>query len=91
MYTQKNPRPFSRGSLENESEREAYFISSAWRARLISRVILRWKWAGMPVKNVSKTPLVSGQWQRKGSGFDLVITQNETAPDIPVGGTLELL
>src|SRR5437016_1693464 len=24
------------------------------------------KWAGMPVKNVTKTPLVSGQWQRKG-------------------------
>jgi branched-chain amino acid transport system substrate-binding protein len=49
------------------------------------------RWSGMPIKNVSKTPLVSGQWQRKGSGFDLVITQNETAPDIPVGGTLELL
>jgi branched-chain amino acid transport system substrate-binding protein len=48
-------------------------------------------WSGQPVKNVSKTPLVSGQWQRKGDTFDLVITQNETAPQIPVGGKLELL
>ena len=49
------------------------------------------RWSGGPVKNVSKTPLVSGQWQRKGNTFDLVITQNETAKNIPVGGKLELL
>jgi branched-chain amino acid transport system substrate-binding protein len=49
------------------------------------------KWAGMPVKNVTKTPLVSGQWQRKGDSFNLVITQNMTAPQIPVGGKLDLL
>src|SRR5438046_1191825 len=42
------------------------------------------RWTGQPVKNVTKTPLVSGQWQRKGNTFDLVITQNETAPPIPV-------
>ena len=24
------------------------------------------KWGGQPVKNVTKTPLVAGQWQRKG-------------------------
>jgi branched-chain amino acid transport system substrate-binding protein len=49
------------------------------------------RWSGGPVKNVTKTPLVSGQWQRKGNAFDLVITQNETAKNIPVGGKLELL
>jgi branched-chain amino acid transport system substrate-binding protein len=42
------------------------------------------RWAGQPVKNVSKTPLVSGQWQRKDNAFDLVITQNQTASQIPV-------
>jgi branched-chain amino acid transport system substrate-binding protein len=46
------------------------------------------KWTGQPVKNVTKTPLVAGQWQRKGGAFDLVITENKTAPDIPVGGKL---
>src|SRR5438128_11533873 len=49
------------------------------------------KWTSQPVKNVTKTPLVAGQWQRKGDRFDLVITTNKTAPEIPVGGQLQLL
>jgi branched-chain amino acid transport system substrate-binding protein len=49
------------------------------------------KWSGQPVKNVSKTPLVAGQWQRKGDKFELVITANKPAPEIPAGGKLELL
>ena len=49
------------------------------------------KWTGAPVKNVTKTPLVAGQWQRTGDKFDLVITANKTAPEIPVGGKLNLL
>jgi branched-chain amino acid transport system substrate-binding protein len=49
------------------------------------------KWTGQPVKNVTKTPLVAGQWQRKGSEFELVITENKSAPQIPVGGKLEVL
>ncbi len=48
-------------------------------------------WTGLPVKNVSKTPLVAGQWQRRGGAFELVITANKPAPEIPVGGKLELL
>jgi branched-chain amino acid transport system substrate-binding protein len=49
------------------------------------------KWSGQPVKNVTKTPLVAGQWQRKGDKFELVITTNKPAPEIPTGGTLQLL
>src|SRR5437868_11630816 len=49
------------------------------------------QWTGKPVKNVTKTPLVAGQWQRKGDKFELVITANRPAPNIPVGGKLELL
>ena len=48
-------------------------------------------WNGQPVKNVSKTPLVAGQWQRRNGAFELVITANKPAPEIPVGGELELL
>jgi len=33
----------------------------------------------------------SAQWQRKADKFDLVITANKTAPNIPVGGELQLL
>ncbi|UXT61261.1 ABC transporter substrate-binding protein (plasmid) [Agrobacterium fabrum] len=43
-------------------------------------------------KNVAKTPLVGGQWRRKGDGsFDLVIVENANAPEIPLGGKLEAL
>lgn len=44
-----------------------------------------------PVPNVTKTPLVAGQWQKSGDGTDLVITNNAAAPNIPLGGELKLL
>ncbi len=46
---------------------------------------------GGPFMNVSKTPLVGGQWRHVNKQFryDLVITANETAPIIPVGGKME--
>ena len=37
-------------------------------------------------KNVAKTPLVGGQWRYKDGKYDIVITDNKTAPAIPVGG-----
>ena len=49
------------------------------------------EWTGVPVKNVTKTPLVAGQWQKGPNGFDLVICENATAPEIPVGGQLQLI
>ena len=44
-----------------------------------------------PVPNVTKTPLVAGQWQKTGDAMDLVITNNAAAPTIPLGGELKLL
>lgn len=42
-----------------------------------------------PVPNVSKTPLVGGQWG-KGTDFkyEMVIVENKLAPEIPTAGTL---
>jgi branched-chain amino acid transport system substrate-binding protein len=51
------------------------------------------KWGGAgPFKNVSKTPLVLGQWN-KGTKYkvELSIVNNEAAKNIPTGGTLRLL
>lgn len=48
-------------------------------------------WSNGPVKNVTKTPLVAGQWQREGDGFDLKIVANDPAPQIPLTGELTLL
>jgi branched-chain amino acid transport system substrate-binding protein len=49
------------------------------------------KWSGKPVKNVSKTPLVAGQWRKRGSGFELVICEDTTAPNIKAQDKLRLL
>ena len=48
-------------------------------------------WSNGPINNVTKTPLVAGQWQRDGDTFDLKIVANATAPNIPINGELKLL
>jgi len=54
---------------------------------------LAWDGAGLPpfaAKNVAKTPLVGGQWRLKDvGGYDLVIVDTQTAPNIPTGGKME--
>jgi branched-chain amino acid transport system substrate-binding protein len=56
---------------------------------------LQWNGADLPpfaAKNVAKTPLVGGQWRIKdGNTYDIVITDNRTAPAIPAGGKLEAI
>jgi branched-chain amino acid transport system substrate-binding protein len=51
-----------------------------------------WNGANLPpfaAKNVAKTPLVGGQWRIKdGNKYDIVITDNRTAPAISVGGKM---
>lgn len=47
--------------------------------------------ANGPVPNVTKTPLVAGQWQNTGDSLELLITNNAAAPNIPKGGELKLL
>lgn len=48
-------------------------------------------WSKGPIDNVTKTPLVAGQWQRQGGGFELRIVANSPAPEIPLTGELKLL
>ena len=54
------------------------------------------KWGGQgPFKNVSKTPLVLGQWVKAPAGsknkVELVIVNNEASPNIPTGGKVSPL
>jgi branched-chain amino acid transport system substrate-binding protein len=68
-------------------------VRDAVAATAIDSVVGPVKWGGQgPFKNVSKTPLVLGQWV-KGSKYkvELVIVNNEAAKNIPAGGTLKLL
>lgn len=47
-------------------------------------------WTSGPVANVSKTPLVGGQWRLQSDGtYDIVIVSNSEAPQIPLGGKME--
>ena len=68
-------------------------IVDAIKSTSLSTIVgpVGWSGSGNPVPNVSKTPLVAGQWQRGGSGFELVITNNKEYPSIPVGGSLKLI
>lgn len=48
-------------------------------------------WSKGPINNVTKTPLVAGQWQKEGDAFDLKIVANSAAPEIPLTGELKSL
>ncbi|GKX32878.1 MAG: ABC transporter substrate-binding protein [Rhizobiaceae bacterium MnEN-MB40S] len=48
-------------------------------------------WSVGPVKNVTKTPLVGGQWQKGDNGLNLEIVANATAPEVPVTAEMQLL
>jgi branched-chain amino acid transport system substrate-binding protein len=56
---------------------------------------IAWNGANLPpfaAKNVAKTPLVGGQWRLKsGGGYELVVVENATAPNIPLGGKMEAI
>jgi branched-chain amino acid transport system substrate-binding protein len=72
--------------LEDEAS-----VIEAIRGSSLATIVGTVDWSKGPVKNVSKTPLVAGQWQKKGDMFELVITTNPQAPEIPVTGELVLL
>ena len=66
-------------------------ILEAIRLTKVGTVVGPVDWSTGPVPNVTKTPLVAGQWQKGANGFDLVITTNNSAPFIPTTGELKLL
>ena len=66
-------------------------IVEAIKSTNLNTIVGSVNWSGKPVKNVSKTPLVAGQWQKGASGYELVVTNNQTASNIPVNGKLKLL
>jgi branched-chain amino acid transport system substrate-binding protein len=64
-------------------------------ATKLDTIVGRIAWGGdnlppFAAKNVAKTPLVGGQWRfKEGGGYDLVITDNKTAPDIPAASKMQ--
>src|SRR5690606_8900563 len=74
-----------------DDPKDAEAVATAIAATKLDTIVghVEWNGADLPpfaVKNVCKTPLVGGQWRLKdGGGYDLVITDNKTAPEIPTG------
>jgi branched-chain amino acid transport system substrate-binding protein len=67
-------------------------IAAAIKATNLDTIVGTINWSTGPVPNVAKTPLVGGQWVAGAEfPFELVITSNETAPNIPTGGTTQLM
>ena len=66
-------------------------IMQSNRSTNLSTIVGEVNWANGPVKNVTKTPLVAGQWQKGPDGFELVVTANNHSPQIPKTGELKLL
>tara|TARA_B100000035_G_scaffold303582_1_gene302320 strand:- start:4230 stop:5501 length:1272 start_codon:yes stop_codon:yes gene_type:complete len=64
---------------------------AAIKSTNMSTIVGDVNWANGPVPNVTKTPLVAGQWQNGDSGLELVVTNNKFAPEIPKGGDLQLM
>jgi branched-chain amino acid transport system substrate-binding protein len=72
-------------SLKNTDVRDAVAATD------LQTVVGPVKWGGQgPFRNVSKTPLVLGQWVKGGKyKYDLVIVNNEAFRQIPAGGQLK--
>jgi branched-chain amino acid transport system substrate-binding protein len=70
-------------------------VRDAIKALSVDTVVgtVDWTSAENPVPNVAKTKLVGGQWRAADTptGFDLVIVDNTSNPDVPTTGTLEAL
>lgn len=81
----------SRVEDSGDGDAVAEAIAATELASIVGRIAF--DGAGLPpfaAANVAKTPLVGGQWRRRdGGGYDLVIVDNSTAPDIPSGGVME--
>lgn len=83
------------GNAEDPSDGDA--VAQAIGSTSLDTIVGRVEWgaadAKLPpfaAKNVAKTPLVGGQWRLQDGGkYDLVITDNTQAPQIPTGGSME--
>ncbi len=66
-------------------------ITAAIAGTDVNTIVGPVNWSNGPINNVTKTPLVAGQWQKDGDAFDLKIVANSAAPEIPVTADMKLL
>lgn len=80
-------------ALSRSKSLKAGDVRDALAATSMQTVVGPVKWGGAgPMRNVSKTPLVLGQWIKgQQHKVDLVIVNNGSAPSIPTAASLQLL
>ena len=84
--------PFTKQSLEAMLERLGVNVRDAnLNTKNVAAVMVTANLPPFAAKNVAKTPLVGGQWRFKDGKYDIVITDNKTAPAIPAGGQMEAI
>ncbi|MEM8541785.1 MAG: ABC transporter substrate-binding protein, partial [Pseudomonadota bacterium] len=66
-------------------------IVEAIKTTSLNTIVGEIDWSKGPINNVTKTPLVSGQWQKDGDTLDLKIVANNAAPNIPLTGELKMI
>ena len=82
--------------LKRAPDRDPKALAATISATDLDTVVGKVQWSGhnlppFAAKNVAKTPLVGGQWRFKDGKYGIVITENRTAPAIPVGGQMEAI
>jgi branched-chain amino acid transport system substrate-binding protein len=80
-------------ALKRAKDASSRNLRDAVAATNVATVVGQVKWGGQgPFKNVSKTPLVLGQWVKgKKYRYELVIVDNQPSPSIPTGGKMKLI
>jgi len=79
-------------ALESAGDRSPEALVSAISKMKLDTIVGPLNWGAGPVPNVAKTPLVGGQWRLGGKyEYDLVLVNNQTAPEIPTTGDFQLI
>jgi branched-chain amino acid transport system substrate-binding protein len=75
-----------------EAHNPSAFVSALSKLKL-NTIVGPLDWQKGPVPNVTKTPLVGGQWRSGNtqSGYALVVVTNAQHPNIPLGGKPEVI
>jgi len=67
-------------------------VRDALLATNLDTIVGNVSWQNSPIKNIAKTPVVGGQWRLGGDfKYDMVITNNQSAPLIPLGGDMQAI
>jgi branched-chain amino acid transport system substrate-binding protein len=66
-------------------------IRDAIKATNLNTIVGPVAWGSGPTPNVTKTPLVGGQWTRNGASWEIAVTNNTGVTSIPAVGTTRLM